>query len=149
MLLQVIFNKDDIRKIQINSLLETLEEFFSLLKFGEMKKKKADMKKIEEMMVSTFSLWRKQIVEEEPPVAEVKIKWPALFTEQQASVFIQGYRLVICSFNFGFGRNSNVYTKLSWISNIVSLLTLYYHISYLLEFSCLDSSYRSKAACLV
>lgn len=54
---------------------------------AEMKKKKADMKKIEEMMASTFSLRRKQIVEEEPPVSEVKIKWPALFTEQQVSVF--------------------------------------------------------------
>lgn len=32
MLLRVIFNKDDIRKIQIDSLPETLEEFFSLLK---------------------------------------------------------------------------------------------------------------------
>ena len=48
----------------------------------EMKKKKADMKKVNEFMVSTFSLRRKQIVEE-PPVAEVKTKWPALFTEQQ------------------------------------------------------------------
>lgn len=57
----------------------------------------------EEMMVSTFSLWRKQIVEEEPPVSEVKIKWPALFAEQQVSVFNQGYRLIICSFNFGLG----------------------------------------------
>ena len=48
----------------------------------ELKKKKAVMKKVNEMMVSTFSLRRKQIVEE-PPVAEVKTKWPALFTEQQ------------------------------------------------------------------
>uniref|UniRef100_A0A3B3SV43 PB1 domain-containing protein n=1 Tax=Paramormyrops kingsleyae TaxID=1676925 RepID=A0A3B3SV43_9TELE len=97
---------------------------------GEMKKKRSDMKEIEEMMVSTFSLRRKHIVEEEPSVAEVKIKWPALFTEQQVSVFNQGYRLVICSFNFGFGVNSNVYTKLSWINNIVSLLTLSCHLSY-------------------
>ncbi|CAL8342264.1 unnamed protein product [Arctogadus glacialis] len=51
----------------------------------EMKKKKADMKKVNEIMVSTFSLRRKQIVEE-PPVAEVKTKWPALFTEQQIKV---------------------------------------------------------------
>lgn len=67
---------------------------------AEMKKKKADVKKIEEMMASTFSLRRKQIVEEEPPVSEVKIKWPALFTEQQVSVFSQSS---ISSFNFGFG----------------------------------------------
>lgn len=48
----------------------------------EMRKKKADVKKVNEMMASTFSLRRKQIVEE-PPVTEVKTKWPALFTEQQ------------------------------------------------------------------
>ncbi|KAK0137977.1 hypothetical protein N1851_025785 [Merluccius polli] len=48
----------------------------------EMKKKKADIKKVNEMMVSTFSLRQKQIVEE-PPVAEVKTKWPALFTDKQ------------------------------------------------------------------
>lgn len=68
---------------------------------AEMKKKRADMKKIEDMMVSTFSLRRKLIVEEEPPVLEVKIKWPALFTEQQVSVFNQGYRLIAHCFNFG------------------------------------------------
>lgn len=62
---------------------EDLLEEERLQIIGEMKKKRADMKKIEEMMVSTFSLRRKQIVEEEPPVAEVKMKWPALFTEQQ------------------------------------------------------------------
>lgn len=70
---------------------------------AEMKKKKADMKKIEEMMVSTFSLRRKKQIVEEPPVSEVKIKWPALFTEQQVSVLNQGYRLIIRSFNFGLG----------------------------------------------
>ncbi|XP_041824840.1 sterile alpha motif domain-containing protein 3-like [Melanotaenia boesemani] len=48
-----------------------------------MKKKKADMKKVNEMMVGTFSLRRKYIVEQQPPVAEVKTKWPALFTEIQ------------------------------------------------------------------
>ncbi|XP_063048113.1 uncharacterized protein LOC134441655 [Engraulis encrasicolus] len=49
----------------------------------EMKKKTADVKKVEQMMANTFSLRRKEIVEEEPPVSEVKKKWPALFTEQQ------------------------------------------------------------------
>ncbi|XP_035286162.1 uncharacterized protein LOC118234014 [Anguilla anguilla] len=52
---------------------------------GEMKKKKAGMKKVNKMMVSIFSLQQKQIVEQEPPVAEVKTQWPALFTEQQAT----------------------------------------------------------------
>uniref|UniRef100_A0A0E9WQ15 Uncharacterized protein n=2 Tax=Anguilla anguilla TaxID=7936 RepID=A0A0E9WQ15_ANGAN len=50
-----------------------------------MKKKKAGMKKVNKMMVSIFSLQQKQIVEQEPPVAEVKTQWPALFTEQQAT----------------------------------------------------------------
>lgn len=59
----------------------------------EMAKKKADMKKVNEMMVSTFSLRRKEIVEQEPTVAEVKTKWPALFTEQQVRVSSQGCRL--------------------------------------------------------
>lgn len=52
----------------------------------EMKKKTADVKKVEQMMANTFSLRRKEIVEEEPPVSEVKKKWPALFTEQQVNV---------------------------------------------------------------
>ena len=57
---------------------------------GEMKKKKADMKKVNEMMVSTFALLRKQIVEQEPPVAEVKTMWPALFKEHQVRAQIRG-----------------------------------------------------------
>lgn len=45
-------------------------------------KKKVDWKKIQAMMSTTFSLWRKEIVEEEPPVADIKAKWP-LFSERQ------------------------------------------------------------------
>lgn len=56
--------------------------------------KRVDLKKVDDMMVSTFSLWRKKIVKEEPPVAEVKNKWPALFTEQQVISFNYSYRLV-------------------------------------------------------
>ena len=143
MLLRIILSKDDIRKIQIDSLPETLDEFYSFLKsklglegdlvvqyedrefdnelcnlvslsdlpegkatlkitvkqarlaeamysytaypsqgrtqnvlekerlaiMEEMKNKKAVMKKVNEMMAGTFSLRRKQIVEE-PPVAD-------------------------------------------------------------------------------
>lgn len=46
-------------------------------------KKKVDWKKIQAMMSTTFSLRRKEIVEEEPPVADIKAKWPALFSEHQ------------------------------------------------------------------
>ncbi|XP_059893073.1 uncharacterized protein LOC132446675 [Gadus macrocephalus] len=49
----------------------------------EMKKKKIDGQKRKEMMTSTFSLRRKQIVEDEPPVADVRARWPALFSERQ------------------------------------------------------------------
>ncbi|KAL6470554.1 hypothetical protein MHYP_G00216730 [Metynnis hypsauchen] len=50
---------------------------------AEMKKKKVDWKKVTDMMASTFSLRRKEIVEQQPLVAEVKAKWPALFTDKQ------------------------------------------------------------------
>ncbi|CAL8313900.1 unnamed protein product [Gadus morhua 'NCC'] len=77
------------RKAEVNFLPDFPEgrtqnvlEEERLATMEEMKKKKADMKKVNEIMVSTFSLRRKQIVEE-PPVVEVKTKWPALFTEQQ------------------------------------------------------------------
>lgn len=35
------------------------------------------------MMYNTFSLRRKEIVEDEPLVAQVKERWPALFSERQ------------------------------------------------------------------
>ncbi|XP_034534575.1 uncharacterized protein LOC117809017 isoform X2 [Notolabrus celidotus] len=49
----------------------------------EMKKRKVDWKQIGDMMNDTFPLRRKEIVEDEPLVAEVKERWPALFSEQQ------------------------------------------------------------------
>uniref|UniRef100_A0A8C5AX65 Uncharacterized protein n=1 Tax=Gadus morhua TaxID=8049 RepID=A0A8C5AX65_GADMO len=53
----------------------------------EKKKRKIDGQKIKEMMTSTFSLRRKQIVEDEPPVANVRARWPAMFSERQVKVF--------------------------------------------------------------
>jgi hypothetical protein len=53
----------------------------------EMKKRKIDWQQIKEMMTSTFPLQRKQIVEDEPPVADVRARWPALFSERQVKVF--------------------------------------------------------------
>ncbi|KAL7868681.1 hypothetical protein SRHO_G00100650 [Serrasalmus rhombeus] len=50
---------------------------------AEMKKKRVDWKKVTDMMASTFSLRRKEIVEQPPLVAEVKARWPALFTDEQ------------------------------------------------------------------
>ncbi|KAM6974706.1 sterile alpha motif domain-containing protein 3-like [Tautogolabrus adspersus] len=49
----------------------------------EMKKRKVDWKQIGEMMNNTFALRRKEIVEDEPLVAEVKERWPALFSDRQ------------------------------------------------------------------
>lgn len=51
---------------------------------AEMKKKKVDWKKIQAMRSTAFSLRKKKIVEEEPPVADIKAKWPALFNKRQA-----------------------------------------------------------------
>lgn len=53
----------------------------------EMKKRKVDWKQIDEMMNNTFPLRRKEIVEDEPLVAEVKERWPALFSERQVKGF--------------------------------------------------------------
>ncbi|XP_028666317.1 sterile alpha motif domain-containing protein 3-like [Erpetoichthys calabaricus] len=50
---------------------------------NEMKKGKVDWKKVNEMMKNTFSLRRKEIVEDEPLVADFKERWPALFCERQ------------------------------------------------------------------
>ncbi|KAJ8349419.1 hypothetical protein SKAU_G00245490 [Synaphobranchus kaupii] len=50
---------------------------------SEMKKRKVDWKQIGEMMSNTFPLRRKEIVEDEPLVTQVKDRWPALFSERQ------------------------------------------------------------------
>lgn len=54
---------------------------------NKMKKRKIDWQPIQEMMTSTFSLRRKEIVEEETPVADIKARWPALFSERQVKYF--------------------------------------------------------------
>lgn len=51
----------------------------------EMKKRKVDWNKMHMMMANTFSVRRKEIVENEPLVKEVKAKWPGLFFEKQVS----------------------------------------------------------------
>ncbi|XP_024133663.1 uncharacterized protein LOC112149902 [Oryzias melastigma] len=49
----------------------------------EMSKRKVDWKLIDELMNITFSLRRKEIVHDEPLVARVQERWPALFNEKQ------------------------------------------------------------------
>lgn len=55
---------------------------------SEMEKKKTDWKQIDEMMNNTFPLCRKEIVEDEPLVTQVKERWPALFSEWQVNVVL-------------------------------------------------------------
>lgn len=67
---------------------ESLEsERIALL--DEMKKRKKDEKMIDNLMERTFALRRKEIVDGEPPVSEIKDRWPAKVT----------ILLVICSTN--------------------------------------------------
>ncbi|XP_036419953.1 uncharacterized protein LOC118803578 [Colossoma macropomum] len=51
-----------------------------------MKKRNPDFAFVDARMSSTYSLRRQEIVEDEPPVSEVKVRWPALFTERQISM---------------------------------------------------------------
>lgn len=49
----------------------------------EMKKRNPDMSFVNTAMSSTYSLRRQEIVENEPPVYEMKKRWPAIFCERQ------------------------------------------------------------------
>ena len=60
----------------------SLEEVRTAM-ISEIRKRKVDWKQIQAMMTQTFSLRRKEIVDDEPPVAEIKARWPALFYERQ------------------------------------------------------------------
>lgn len=53
----------------------------------EMRKTTPNLVFIEDAMNGTYALRRQEIVEEEPPVSEMKIRWPALFTERQVKFF--------------------------------------------------------------
>lgn len=50
---------------------------------SEAKKRLPDSANVKKMMDQTFSLRRKEIVEEQPPVKRMMERWPALFTESQ------------------------------------------------------------------
>ncbi|XP_056100045.1 uncharacterized protein LOC130078532 [Rhinichthys klamathensis goyatoka] len=51
----------------------------------EMTKRKSGGKMIDSLMASTFAFRRKEIVHDEPPVSEIKDRWPALFSKKQIS----------------------------------------------------------------
>ncbi|KAL0152285.1 hypothetical protein M9458_052008, partial [Cirrhinus mrigala] len=49
----------------------------------EMRKSTPDITFVDSAMSSTYSLRRQEIVEKEPPVSQMRVRWPALFTERQ------------------------------------------------------------------
>ncbi|KAK1892158.1 Cilia- and flagella-associated protein 43 [Dissostichus eleginoides] len=51
----------------------------------EMRKTTPNLAFIDDAMNATYALRRQELVEEEPPVAEMKVRWPALFTERQVN----------------------------------------------------------------
>lgn len=61
---------------------DTLESVRRQLE-SESKKRLPDSADVKKMMDQTFSLRRKEIVEEQPPVKRMMERWPALFTENQ------------------------------------------------------------------
>lgn len=52
---------------------------------SEVMKRRPDWALIDNAMTATFSMRRKEIVEEEPRVSQIKTRWPALFTERHVS----------------------------------------------------------------
>lgn len=81
------------RKSEVNFLPDfphgksstTLEEERCALE-SEMKKRTIDGKKVDALMESTFSLRRKEVIGDEPPVKELKSRWSALFSERQVNI---------------------------------------------------------------
>ncbi|XP_049446684.1 uncharacterized protein LOC125897406 [Epinephelus fuscoguttatus] len=69
---------------------DTLESVRKQLE-NEAKKRLPDSADVKKMMDQTFSLRRKEIVEEQPSVKRMMERWPALFTESQ--VFAEFYRV--------------------------------------------------------
>ncbi|KAI4903587.1 hypothetical protein NFI96_007764, partial [Prochilodus magdalenae] len=51
----------------------------------DMKKRNPGLDFVDTRMSSTYSLRKQEIVEDEPPVSELMVRWLALFTERQAS----------------------------------------------------------------
>ncbi|KAL7868757.1 hypothetical protein SRHO_G00101410 [Serrasalmus rhombeus] len=57
---------------------------------AEMKKKRVDWKKVTDMMASTFSLRRKEIVEQQPLVAEIEAEFARLTSTDLWDTFVSG-----------------------------------------------------------
>lgn len=54
----------------------------------EMRKTTPNLAYIDDAMNATYALRRQEVVEAEPPVAEMRVRWPALFTERQVEFYI-------------------------------------------------------------
>ncbi|KAI4896940.1 hypothetical protein NFI96_030487 [Prochilodus magdalenae] len=59
----------------------------------DMKKRNPGLDFVDTRMSSTYSLRKQEIVEDEPPVSELMVRWLALFTERQ-QVSMEFTRLV-------------------------------------------------------
>ncbi|XP_071327495.1 uncharacterized protein [Trachinotus anak] len=77
----------------------------------EMRKTIPNLAYIDDAMNATYALRRQEIVEEEPHVAKVRVRWPALFTERQ--VIKEFTRLMSMDINkFNEGLDSHLHKLL-------------------------------------
>lgn len=75
---------------------ETLEN--ERVQLIEETKKKDNSKVINEKMAKTFSLRRQEVVSKCPMIADLKERWPALFTASQVSLCIWLVSRLCCDF---------------------------------------------------
>lgn len=59
-------------------------------------KKRNNRQVISEKMAKTFSIRRQEIVNQAPPVNDLKDRWPALFDAAQVNIFLNDLRYVLC-----------------------------------------------------
>ncbi len=78
----------------------------------EMNKRTPDITFVDSAMSSTYSLRRQEVIEEEPPVSQMKLRWPALFTERQVNCV----DLFLCALNL----SENI-----WISKLCCYIWRY------------------------
>nr|XP_054606034.1 sterile alpha motif domain-containing protein 3-like isoform X1 [Nothobranchius furzeri] len=82
----------------------------------EMAKAKPNLDFIDSGMNATFALRRKEIVEEEPPVVEMKARWSALFTERQVC-----FRLLLSKCIYSYHFKMYFITLLHFFLFVISL----------------------------
>lgn len=75
---------------------ESLEKEREAIK-AEMEKKSPSMNFVSSGMERTFSLRRKEVVEEEPQIGLIRERWPALFLEHQVSVSFVSFLFGLCN----------------------------------------------------